>query len=152
MTHKKNEKQNKQLQPKKSKFNRYGRVVVDVILFVLCAMSIFHVLYYNYMLKYGDCDYTICQLKKTSYENRGGGHLPELYYVFEFYVNNKRYQSEEYPPDDYDKDFKIGDCYMLKYNVENPEICKMDWNSPASIEEFESIEDEYMFGNHEDKE
>lgn len=71
MTHKKNEKQNKQLQPKKSKFNRYGRVVVDVILYVLCAMSIFHVLYYNYMLKYGDCDYTICQLKKHHMKTGG---------------------------------------------------------------------------------
>lgn len=149
MAHKKKKNQNKQTQLVKYKFIRYGRVIVDIIVYVLFILSVYHVLHRACILKYGDSDYTICKLEKTTYHNMGYGRN-ELFYVVGFYVNNKRYQTDESPP--YGKECKIGDCYMLKYNIANPNICEIDWSSPATIEEFESVEKEYMFGNHDDKE
>ena len=69
-------------------------------------------------------DTTICMVIKK-YRKPGVGVARGQEGVVEYFISGKRYESTVWNSND---SYNIGDCFLLEYSVENPQISKVLWD------------------------
>ena len=69
--------------------------------------------------------FTICKVIKK-YRQPGRGFARGDLAVIEYYVSGKRY--EDTVPNSSDS-YGVGDCFLLKFSIKNPEICEVQWDN-----------------------
>lgn len=69
--------------------------------------------------------FTICKVIKK-YRKPVSGFARGDEAVIEYYVSGKRYEYAVWNSSD---SYGVGDCFLLKYSIKNPEICEVQWDN-----------------------
>ena len=102
---------------KKRDTDKILTIVIVSVLFVVCSVSYIHK---TIMLK----EYGVTTCVVVHRRNKPGlssGFLAKI----EYYVNNKQY-THEFPNSS--DDYKIGDCFKIRYSIKDPDICEVLWD------------------------
>ena len=109
-------KTNKDKKSKKEKEQRLLNCVVIIILTIVCTFS-----YCRKQKALEISGITTCRIIKKT--RSGSPRTLGLFLCIEYFVSNKRYETV-----DFDNSYKVGDCFLIEYSVENPQICRVLWD------------------------
>lgn len=108
----------KKSKSKKRDTDKILTIVIVSVLFVVCSVSYIH---QKIMLKeYGVTTCVVVDRRKKP----GKGFYGYLAKI-EYYVNDKQY-THEFPNSS--DDYKIGDCFKIRYSIKDPDICEVLWD------------------------
>jgi hypothetical protein len=83
-------------------------------------MIIFGIIYRNDKLK--NSDTTICKIVSFGVASGGSGLRPKVV-NYEYRINGKIYDEDSSFPND--NTVKVGNCYKLRYSVDNPRVSEV---------------------------
>ena len=109
-------KTNKEKKSKKEKEQRLLNRIIIIILTIVCTFS-----YCRQQKALEISGITTCRIIKKT--RSGSPRSLGLRLCIEYFVSNKRYETE-----DFDNSYKVGDCFLIEYSVENPQICRVLWD------------------------
>lgn len=113
---KKEKKTNKEKKSKKEKEQRLLNRIIIIILTIVCTFS-----YCRQQMALEISGITTCRIIKKT--RSGSPRTLGLFLCIEYFVSNKRYETEAF-----DNSYKVGDCFLIEYSVENPQICRVLWD------------------------
>ena len=105
---------------KNDKAQQILNYIIITILTVVCTFS-----YCQKKRALEVSGFTICKVIKK-YRKPVRGFARWYIAVIEYYVSGKRYEYEV--PNSSDS-YGVGDCFLLKYSIKNPEICEVQWDN-----------------------
>ena len=110
------ENKNKKLADKRTQ--RILNYTIIIVLSIVCTIS-----YCKKQKAMEMSDITIC--KVIDVYQRPGRHSSKLA-VVEYYVSGKRFEDEVFLNSKYSDG--VGDCFLLKYSVSDPDYCDVLWD------------------------
>lgn len=111
-------KTNKEKKSKKEKEQRLLNYIIIITLTIVCTFS-----YCRQQMALEISGITTCRIIKKTRRPGGLKSYGQKYLYVEFFVSNKRYEKAEF-----DNSYKVGDCFLIEYSVENPQICRVLWD------------------------
>ena len=122
MKKKKSDKKKKKKSDKKKndKAQQILSYIIITILTVVCTFS-----YCQQKRALEVSGFTICKVIKK-YRKPVSGFARGDEAVIEYYVSGKRYEDTVWNSSD---SYGVGDCFLLKFSIKNPEICEVQWDN-----------------------
>ena len=110
-------KTNKEKKSKKEKEQRLLNYIIIITLTIVCTFS--------YCRRQKALEISGITRCKVIDKYRARRSFRKINLVMEFFVSNKRYETIETT---FDNSYKVGDCFLIEYSVENPQICRVLWD------------------------